>query len=307
MRKNKGRVIKIENVYSVFRVEGINFERLINNLKREEVEIRNLKILSNKKIEISIKVSSLQKFFAITNNLCYNVIKIRDKGRMLWLYRLILNPFLVVGITLFSLILALSNDLVLGVSYLGNGNVYYREVEEYLQEKKVTTFSRFSSFDENVLADEILKSSKRFSFVTCKKNGNYLEIELILKENDTHVKDNSQKELVCSLNGVVDKIYLYSGTALVKEGDLVKKGDLLVGGYAIIKERKVEVPVRAVITLRVDREYTYVFSSENKDDALLFALNEREDGKILDVKEEKIREKYYYKVKVEYKENLYTG
>lgn len=307
MRKNKGRNIKIENVYSVFRVKGINFERLINNLKREEVEIKNLKILSNKEIEISIKVSSLQKFFAITNNLCYNVVKIKDKGRMLWLYRLILNPFLAVGIALFSLILALSSDLVLGVSYLGNGNVYYREVEEYLLDKKVATFSRFSSFDENILADEILKNSKRFSFVTCKKRGNYLEIELILKENQANIKDNSQKELVCSLDGVVDKIYLYSGTALVKEGDLVKKGDLLVGGYAVIKDKQVEVPVRAVITIRVEREYTYVFSSENKENALLFALNEREDGNIIDVKEEKINEKYYYKVKVEYKENLYTG
>ena len=106
---------------------------------------------------------------------------------------------------------------------------------------------------------------------------------------------------------MVDKIYLYSGTALVKEGDLVKKGDLLVGGYAIIKERKVEVPVRAVITIRVEREYAYVFSSENKENALLFALNERENGEIIDIKEEKIKEKYYYKVKVEYKENLYTG
>ncbi|MBQ7339334.1 MAG: sporulation protein YqfD [Clostridia bacterium] len=307
MRKNKGRSVKIDGVYSVFRVKGINFERLINNLKKENVEIKNLKRLTNKEIEVSVKVSSLQKFFAITDNLCYNIKKIRDSGRLLWLYRLIVNPFLVLGIALFSLTLVLSNDLVFGILYTGNGNVYSNEVEKYLLERQVTTFSRFSNIDVSTLADDILKDSKRFSFVTCSKQGNYLRIELILKENDTHIKDLSQKDLVCSLDGVVDKIYLYSGTALVKEGQEVKAGDLLVGGYAVIKDKTVEVNPIAVVTIKITKEYVYVFDIEEKEKAEIFALNEKENGKIAQLKEEKVNEKYYYKVKVEYKENLYTG
>ena len=114
--------------------------------------------------------------------------------------------------------------------------------------------------------------------------------------------------MISSVDGVIDKIYLYQGTALFSVGDSVKVGDVLVGGYATIREKQVEVNALAVVVVKQYKNYTYILDKENLEDyASILALNEREDGKVVGIKKEKKNNKYYFKVDVEYKITLYTG
>lgn len=306
--KNKFNVNKITKVEAEYLVVGTNIEMLINLLKKEGIAIFGVKTLKNRHFIIRIKVIDERKFFAITNNLCYNVKKVRNMGLLKGVYSLLVNPGILVGILLFIGCLVILSDLVFGISFYGNGRIYSQQVKEFLMEKGIGEFSSFSSIDTKKLSSEILSQNPNFSFVNCKKVGNNLSIELILSTPKTHVNTNRQKDMISSVDGVIDKIYLYQGTALFSVGDSVKVGDVLVGGYATIREKQVEVNALAVVVVKQYKNYTYILDKENLEDyASILALNEREDGKVVGIKKEKKNNKYYFKVDVEYKITLYTG
>ena len=57
--------------------------------------------------------------------------------------------------------------------------------------------------------------------------------------------------------GTIEKINVYRGTALVKKGDYVKKGDLLVDGYMTIKEQVVKINVLASLSIIAEEQFVY--------------------------------------------------
>ena len=312
MRKNKKFINSIKEVYAEYLVEGVNLETLLNKLKKEEIELKWIKKAKNKGCKVSVKLKDEQKFFAISEKLCYNVKKIKNRGKLLWLYNLLISPGIIVGCLLFIALSVFVSDLILGFSFVGNGKVYSEQVLEYLNENGITQMQRFSKIDLKKVANKILADNESFSFVSCQKVGNRIRIELVLADNKTHVNSNNDKDLVCNIDGIVDKIYLYRGTSLVSEGDIVKKGDVLVAGYAEIRENRVEVNALAVLIIRVNESYTYILQGEfEEENAKLLALNEKEFGQneleVKGITKQKINDKYYYKVDVEYKVSLYTG
>ena len=307
-RKNKRSFVKIKNVYSEYKIYGLNVERLINRLKRENVSIVDLKKEKSNQTSISVKISDEQKFFAIAKELCYNIKKVRNKGKLLFLFNLINGPSTVIGAVLFCVVLIFCNDLLLSYNFSGNGSAYKNEVERLLVESNVKPFSRFSEIDLSELSDKILEQSSRFSFVNCKKAGNKLNVQLILSENQTHVNPNGTKDFISTTDGVVEKVQVYRGTPIVKQGDRVKKGDLLVAGYMEIKEKRVEVNALAVITLLVENKTAFIFESEQTEEQIISLVKDIEEEQIYHafVNKEKLNGKYYYRVNYSVKRVIYT-
>lgn len=308
LRKNKWNFDKIKGVYSEYKVKGVNIEVLLNTLKKNNIQVYNCKYIENKTICITVKLIDEQKFFAISKKLCYNVKKVKNSGKFLWLYKLITNPGIIVGCLLFVLLTSVFSDFVFGFKFVGDGRIYSNLVETQLQEMGVTRLSRFSKIDEKALANTILTENDEFSFVNCKKQGNNLVIELILSESKPHINTTTNKDLVSQYDGVIDKIYLYRGTPLFKEGEQVKKGDVLVGGYVVIKENIVEVNALAVVVIKFNRQVSCVLDEDNDELAKSFVLDSiEENGQVVNIIKEQKNGKYYYTVDIEYKISLYTG
>ena len=58
---------------STYLITGINFEVLLNRLKRQGVLVINAKKRGKKQLILTIKSKENQKLFAITKELCYNI------------------------------------------------------------------------------------------------------------------------------------------------------------------------------------------------------------------------------------------
>ncbi len=296
-------------VYAEYIVEGVNIPTLLNKLKRSGVSVYSVKRVERNAVILWVKINEEQKFFAIIENLCYNVKKVKNRGKFLFLYELISAPTALLGALIFTVLSVIFSGLIMGVTFVGNGSVYSEEVNSYLHSQGVKEKTFFQSVDLDNLANGILSSFDEFSFVSCKKRGNTLLIELILAENETHIKADGQKDLYADLDGVVEEIKIYRGTSNVKIGDEVKKGDLLVSGFMEIKEKRVEVNALAQVTLTAKKEFTYISASDKDSEAAIaFALSSfaREcDSAVVDRLEE--NGEYYYKVTVYYKRVIYTG
>ena len=90
MRKNLCDRTGLGLIKSVFIVKGRNLEGFLNLLKNRKITVYDVKKLSNDKLILAVNFMESRKFFAIGKELCYNIKKVRDKGKgypLLALYR----------------------------------------------------------------------------------------------------------------------------------------------------------------------------------------------------------------------------
>ncbi len=299
----------LDAVYSDYRIEGLNLSALLNKLKKSEVGVYRLRFVSQNAVTLRVKVIDEQKFFAIIDNLCYNVKKIKNSGKLLPLYKLLLSPSILLGVAVFIAVCISLSGIIMGVSFSGSGVRYKDRVANYLVDRGVVKKTSFHCVNLDELSNDILSAFNEFSFVSCAKRGNMLLIELVLAENKTHVESNSEPNLYSNCAGVVEEVKVYRGTANVKVGDEVNVGDALVFGFMEIKGKRVEVNALAVITIRASKQFSYITECENNEEevtAFAIASLGEECLETLVDKEEK-NGKYYYKVTVYYKRVIYTG
>ena len=310
MWKNKISRKGINFLYSTYEVNGLNLDKFINTVKKRGVDIVSVKKKGNKQLLISIKFSDCEKFFAIAKELCYNIKKVGDGGKAYPLLKLFNNIGIAIGTLIIFIISSISSDYIFSIEFIGSGSICKREIKEYLSKSGVSEFSRFSEIDLSVLEDKILSSNDRLSFVGVKKRGNRLIINSVLSTEKVKTLNTNIEALYSDAVGVVDNFKVYRGTALIEKGQMVNVGDLLVDGYATIKEQKVKINVLASVTLICSKDYVYRWNKAGEENtAVLLAEAEFTDKEIVScpVSVKKEGDFFIYTVSVRYKHLILAG
>ncbi len=310
MWKNKVARKNLSGVKETYLVEGLNLDRLINSAKNRGLTLENVKKTSNRRLIVSLSLRDSKKFFALSKELCYNIKKIRQSGKTLPLLKAWQRLGIVIGAIIFCISTCFFSDLIYGFSFSGSGSVYQNEVLYCLNEMGVKPYARFSSFDFEKIEDIILAKNKNLSFVSIRKNGNRLVIESSLATDNVDRLSGNVYSIKSQVDGVIEKIDVYRGTALFKKGDSVKKGDLLVDGYMTIKEQVVKINVLANISIIATEQFSYSSSLDNDDNqAILLAKATLIDKEIIEYSVEKIQKEneFNYITTVKYRYVLYVG
>lgn len=308
MRKNKFDRKKL-NLFTVYEISGYNSDNLVNILKNKGITLTDIKKKDNKTMTFAVNYADNEKFFAITHDLCYNIKKVGEKGRLRFLPKLFRNIGFIIGALVFVILSVVADDYVLSIDYYGSGSVYAREITTFLKTRNVGRFSRFSQIDLPALSDEIAAASDKISFAECAKSGNRLKIDLALAAEPVKTLDGDKENLVSDVDGVIEFVKVYRGTALKNAGDRVTVGETVCGGYAEIKDIVVKVGV--IATVSVKAEFFYVYESEKdgeEDIAETFAEIAFRSGEIISVGTDKTLRSdgiYEYKVKIIYRRLLY--
>lgn len=297
-----------------YEVKGLNQDRLIARLRKKGLALYDVKKISNRKMYISVNFNESKNFFAITKELCYNVRKVRLTGKGKPIFQLMKNFGLVIGAVIFLFCTVIADDFVFNLSFTGNGSIYKREVIEYLSMQGVTRFSRFSSINLERLEDEILSSNSHLTFVSAEKKGKTLSIYLVLKSDGVERLEGNLSELKSNVNGRIESIKVYRGTAVKSVGDTVGVGDVIVDGFAQIKEQTVKVNVLAYVVIVCSHQTVYRSELEKQESVAIMLAEEELSGREIIGSSVSILEKlegenkiYEYTVNTEYKHIIYAG
>lgn len=264
-----------------YRIVGFNQNYLLNLLKRNGISLYKIVKKEKNITELSIEFNEKQKFFAITENLCYNITRIGEYGFLYPLIRLSKKIGVVIGLIVFAVIVIIADKIVFEIDYTGTGALYKNQAEALLADCGIKKYSVITTSSLRTAENKILSSSDKFSFVSLKKSGGRLKVNLTAAKFSEQVLDTSKKQVVSSVNGVVESVKVYRGTAVVGVGDLIKIGDVLIDGYNIIKDARVET--FALGTVTVITEKTFVFSGEpNQEESMLILAKENVSEEIVD-------------------------
>ncbi len=216
--------------YAIFKGSQLNKERLFNALTREGVSVYKPSV-RGEQLYFAVNLKDKSKTFAICDKLCYNVSVYWENG----IKRLFEGILYRVGIPAGALLLIaaalMANTFVWKIEISGNEKVDSVVIQRFLEENNIRVGGK-KNFQPQALA-LMLNGIDGIEDTTVQLVGNTLKISVVESTEFLPPDQELRTSVVSDFDGVVTRIIVNSGTAAVKIGDVVKKGDVLIKGEFI--------------------------------------------------------------------------
>lgn len=112
-------------------------------------------------------------------------------------------------------------------------------------------------------------------------DGVKLNVEIVERTMPPSITTYEQpSDIIAQKDGIITKIFCYKGTPLIKEGDYVKNGQVLISGDVIILNRENGQPETVKIARALGSVYAKVWY-ENTQEIILNETKRQQTGKIV--------------------------
>jgi len=239
-------------------IHGVNLKRLIKTLYKNKIDIFHLVFLDHKNLEITINYNNLKNIKPLLKDYNY---KIKSRyGLNFFKNYLFSHLGLIVGAVCFIVILFLNSNFLSQIYITGNSRISNNEIISFLGQQNIKANTFFNTFDINEIENKLESNFDDISLVSVIKKGTNLIINI---KEKIYVEDVlSRTDIICGEDGKILELNVIQGTSNYKVGDSVKKGDILVNGYNLVGESKVECKAIANIKMQVWYSSSITFNEE---------------------------------------------
>lgn len=221
--------------YLCIRIRGTAPERFINLCCNKKLFIWDLmRVEEDYQFHISAKNYKNLKPIAkktgmvprITNKSGFPFLRHRYRKRVGFFFGILICTILIYTMSIY----------IWNISILGGSKYTPEAMIKFLKENDIYTGIRKKKVDCQEIEEEIRLAYHDIGWVSAEIKGT----RLIIKITETNMPAPAEKaiapsHMVATKNGIVQKIITRSGTPQVREGDVIKKGDILVSGILTIK------------------------------------------------------------------------
>lgn len=210
------------------KVNGLGTERFFNICKNNGLKIYNLRFKDNEAYA-AMSIEDFRKIRPFRRASGVHVSVADRYGMPFWLYSNRNRQFFVCGILLFFGINFLMSRYLWRIEVEGNSYYSAKTIIEFVESLDVSFGTKTSDISCFYIETALRKEFDKITWVSADIDGSRLLINI--KENeDTQFTYGEEEpcDIVASKDGVVSSIITRSGTPIVKAGDEVKAGDVLV-------------------------------------------------------------------------------
>lgn len=242
-------------------IRGNAPERFINLCSNRKLYIWNIS-RNEEDYRFYISIKNYKKIVPIIRKTRIVPKIIKKKGLPFFLHHNRRRKGFFAGVLICSFLIYLMSLFIWDINLVGGAKYTSYVMLKFLSEKNVHTGMRKSKVDCQEIEENIRLQYKDIGWVSAEVKGN----RLIVKITETDMPVPSGKaikpsHIVASKDAVVNTIFTRNGTPMVKPGDVVKKGQIMVSGIVDIKgdfddiiDRK---PIVASASIRCRSYYDY--------------------------------------------------
>ena len=248
-------------------VKGKTIKYLPEILRRKQVNVIKISEITEFSSIFTIDYNDLRKFFAICKNMCYNTKVKGYSGLFSPVAYAVKHIGVTISLIIFIFLTYFIDGYVFGFTFIGTGKAIKSQLTLQIENYGVNKGSKFSDISFSNLSTSLLKSNPNLTFVSVYKKGNQLVINAELVKDGESVTTPLTTDLTSDEDGVVESVKVLRGTALVKQGDIVTKGSVLIGAYLVSGEETYPSSVLGVVTILTTEKYFFeskVFSNSIK-------------------------------------------
>ena len=263
-KKNKEKR-KFKSSVSLF-LSGYNLERYLNQLSQKNFKFYDVKKINLKESVVEIPVcdeKNVEKLFK-SKNIIVLQKKYNGLAKLNCFFKARFGIF--VGIFLCFIFYIISSSLIWKVEVYGNERIETKEIKNVLEQNGIGVFSPLNIKSNSDIEKIILSNFDEVSMVSVVKKGTTVIVSVKEKViNEEYENLDVGSSVVATSDGIITEIKLISGTPLVKVGDSVKVGDVLVAPYIIDSSgTKIPTIAKANIQATVWVSGQSVFESEKE-------------------------------------------
>ncbi len=213
--------------YCKITAKGANVINLLKILKQKNIPIKNFRKLDNTTFVIKTKAKHYQNLVAILNQKCYNIVE--QKSSSSSIVSIFKRTGILCGIVFGILLNIVSSFFVCKIETFGDKNLE-NQILNTLKQNNVSPFCPKSNLNFSKLKSLIYENVENISLISFDIKGCTLRIHYTSKTAQEQNSAQTQN-VVAKNSGIISSIVVSSGTAMVKQGDIVQKGDVLIAGF----------------------------------------------------------------------------
>ena len=217
--------------YVIIRVEGLTLEKFINLAINKDIYLWNISRIDHTILEGKISIQGFKLLKEVVKKVGCRVYIIEKKGFPFLLEKLKRRKMFGFGFLLFIGLIIFLTSFIWTIEVEGNEKLIEEEILEFLQDIDIKKGKIKYSIDDQKVRNQILDNFNTLSFVSVEINGTKLYIEV--KEQDLppeQIDTQTPCNIIAKKKGIIEKVIAKSGKRVVKEGDIVEKGQLLITG-----------------------------------------------------------------------------
>lgn len=236
--------------YTVFQTEGLNFARLLTVLCKE-CDLKKVDA-EGRVLTFSVPSKQCNEIIAILDRLCYDYKIINNTGIIPRVFGALKRAGVAAGLVCVIAALIVYPHFVTEIEVDGTLS---EQAAAVLDEYGITEGSFLWKLDGKSVSDKLL-AMDGIAFASVEKRGTRVYVTLKSELNKDDFIDITGGAVTARKQGVVTRVIVHGGTAAVKYGDIVNKGDILIADYVEVGDEKVTTPAGGQVFGKVYYERT---------------------------------------------------
>ena len=214
------------------KVESFFIERFINICISKKILLWNIKRKKTTIMYANISIKDYKKLKNIARK-TKSKVSIKKKQGLPFVLHKYRKRKIFLGVFIVLIIgLIITSNYIWNIEIIGNTNITKEEIIAQLKEEGLAIGSNKKNINTNLIINNVRLNRDDIAWIGISLKGTNAIIEI--KEADAApqiIDENEYCNIVSNKDAMITKISVQNGTAVVKEGDIVKKGDVLVQGY----------------------------------------------------------------------------
>ncbi len=242
----------------VITFEGLNLNHFLNALCRQGVTLKRIS-RQGKKCILQVDAAHSQKVVAQLKEKCYNILNIRYTGVSFGIRFLKTRYILLLCLLLCVVSVAFLSQICLRVEVRGDFDT--DTVIDALKQAGVSVGMRLKNFDPDVVENSVATQLNAM-YAVVERRASVIYVNVVkTKQVDEPIDMSRRRDIIASVDGQVVGVLCEQGNLLVKVGDIVRKGDVLIEGVRIFNDGESrDVYALGKVTVRQSAQGSAVFS-----------------------------------------------
>jgi len=210
-------------------IETFMPEKFINLLWKNGVYVKKIKKRNIASLIMEVNLMDYEKIKEVANKTRTKIKVLNRRGIAFSFIKYKKRSAFFIGGISFVLILYFLSTFIWEIQIVTEHNVSPFEIRQQLKSIGVSIGTNKSKLDLKKIESSIVNNNENIMWVKVRTEGSNLRVDISERQiPPTIVQDNTPSNLVAKKDGQIVRVYTTAGTSVIKQGDIVKKGQLLI-------------------------------------------------------------------------------
>ncbi|MEG1441856.1 MAG: sporulation protein YqfD [Oscillospiraceae bacterium] len=216
------RILNFLKGYLIICAEGCFIERFINICLRRNILLWDIKKNGDRKTTAKMSIRAFKEIRQVAWRTKTKVKIVERCGFPFFLQRYKKRKLALLGLVIFVGLLWYTSTHVMGITIYGNVRIPTETIKAELALKNI---------DKKHVQNRMVTTSNDIAWVGININGSRIYVEIVERiPNSPRLDESEPCNIISKSDGVIERLEVKNGQTMVKIGDGVRKGDVLVSG-----------------------------------------------------------------------------